>query len=70
MCPGADGEGLDVKSIRNRDVNYEIWFLEGLPSGNVLLLSLWHPLSSWGVSAGAHVQAVKGNGMGWGCDGS
>lgn len=30
MGPGADEGGLDAKIIKNKNVNYEIWFLEGL----------------------------------------
>lgn len=34
---------MDVKILKNKNVNYEIWFLEGLLWVNLLLLSLQHP---------------------------
>lgn len=64
---------MDVKIIMNKNVNYEIWLLDGLPGVDLLLLSLRHPfpqvLLMGGVSAAAHGWAATGNGRGWVHDG-
>lgn len=32
-----------MKILKNKNVIYGIWFLEGLPWADSLLLSLWYP---------------------------
>ena len=62
-----------MKIIESENVNYVIWFLEGLPGADSLSLSLLHPFplaQLLGVSTAACGQAVRGNGVGCIRDGS